>query len=301
MVDSTFETRGCRRRRHEGDNYRWKDSQLMKKSELETTRSFVTMPGPSIQSLHQHRGQHQKFLQPQHRTMMARSSVYDDSEDPSLDPEAKAMTFLVGTLGHDKDVAKGVLDALKQSGVSGGPALLAMVRSLAGRWEVDEDAGLEALVESVTVELARSKGKKTVNVWVLPPNAWASKEGDDETVINDDFKRAFKVEGFEGMTLTDVAKFGDGEGANVLGEMIECSCSGIMACSTCHVVVHSDWFEKVGHPEEAEMDMIDLAYNAQETSRLGCQLVLTPELENAIFKIPRGANNMMDFIPFEDE
>ena len=131
--------------------------------------------------------------------MMARSSVHDGSEDPSLDPEAKAMTFLVGTLGHEKDVAKGVLDALKQSGVSGGPALLAMVRSLAGRWEVDEDAGLEALVESVTVELARSKGKKTVSVWILPANAWASREGDDESVIKDDFKRAFKVEGFEGM------------------------------------------------------------------------------------------------------
>ena len=102
-------------------------------------------------------------------------------------------------------------------------------------------------------------------------------------------------------SLTDVAKFGDGDGADVLGEMIECSCSGIMACSTCHVVVHSDWFEKVGRPTEAEEDMIDLAYNAQETSRLGCQVILKPNLENAIFKIPRGANNMMDFIPFEDE
>jgi hypothetical protein len=38
-------------------------------------------------------------------------------------------------------------------------------------------------------------------------------------------------------SLTDVAKFGDGDGAQVLGEMIECACSGIMACSTCHVVV----------------------------------------------------------------
>ncbi len=177
----------------------------MLKTQRKTTRSFVSMVGPSIQSLQQYRGQQQqRFSQPQHRTMMARSSVHDDSEDPSLDPEAKAMTFLVGTLGHDKDVAEGVLDALKQSGVSGGPALLAMVRSLAGRWEVDEDAGLEALVESVTVELARSKGKKTVSVWVLPPNAWASREGDDETVIKDDFKRAFKVEGFEGMVRKNI-------------------------------------------------------------------------------------------------
>jgi hypothetical protein len=136
---------------------------------------------------------------PQFRTMMARSSIHAESQDPSLDPEAKAMTFLVGTLGHDKDVAKGVLDALKQSGVSGGPELLSMVRTLAGRWEVDEDAGLEALVESVTVELARSTGKKLVSFWILPSSAWASKEGEDETIKKDDFKRAFKVEGFEDM------------------------------------------------------------------------------------------------------
>ncbi|MGK3739798.1 MAG: ferredoxin [Bacillariaceae sp.] len=47
--------------------------------------------------------------------------------------------------------------------------------------------------------------------------------------------------------------------------------------------------------------MIDLAYNAKSTSRLGCQVILKPELDNAIFKIPLGANNMMDFIPFEDD
>lgn len=102
-------------------------------------------------------------------------------------------------------------------------------------------------------------------------------------------------------SLTDVAKFGDGEGASVLGEMIECACSGIMACSTCHVVVDPGFYEAVGEPSEAEQDMIDLAYNAQETSRLGCQVILKPELENAVFKIPRGANNLMDFIPFEDD
>jgi len=245
---------------------------------------------------------HQQQQQQQQKRTMARSSMAQGSnEDPSANPEAKALAFLVGTLGHERDVAKGVLDALKQSGISGDAALLSTVRSLAGRWEVDEDAGLEALVESVRVELARSSGKKTVGFWVLPPNAWASKEGDDDAAIEDDMKRAFRVEGFEDMSLTDVAKFGDGENADVLGEMIECACSGIMACSTCHVVVQPQWFEAVGEPSEAELDMIDLAYNPKETSRLGCQIVLKPELENAVFKMPRGANNMMDFIPFEDQ
>ena len=213
----TAEIRGARRRKHQLE-----DEPLRRTWELEAMapRKFLSaFPKRCIHAvvppLSQQQKQHwreqnstlpQGYSQPQRRTMMARSSVHAGSEDPSQDPEAKAMTFLVGTLGHDQDVAKGVLDALKQSGVSGGPALLAMVRSLAGRWEVDEDAGLEALVESVTVELARSKGKKTVSVWILPASAWASREGDDESVDKEDFKRAFKVEGFEDMVSKQASK-----------------------------------------------------------------------------------------------
>jgi len=254
------------------------------------------------QPISNHRSQRRSVIQQnylyqdQRRTMMARTS---SAVDPSTDANAKAMTFLVATLGHEESVAKGVISALKQSGISSGAALLSMLRTLAGRWEVDEDAGLEALVESVTMELARTEDKPVVKFKIIPSNAWSSKEDDDDEK-EIDLSRVFEVEGFEDMSLTDVAKFGEGEGAEVLSEMMECSCSGIMACSTCHVVVANEWFEKVGEPSEAEMDMLDLAYNQKDTSRLGCQIVLKPELNNAVFKIPRGANNMMDFIPFED-
>ncbi|VEU43069.1 unnamed protein product [Pseudo-nitzschia multistriata] len=290
-----------------------------------STRSFSVVPRVANHN-NNHNGsrlaeadRHPEQQQQQRRNMARSSMAKGGDADPSAKPEAKALAFLVGTLGHERDVAEGVLNALRQSGVSGDAALLSMVRSLAGRWEVDEDAGLEALVESVTVELARSRGKTTVGFWVLPASAWPSREGEDDTAVEVDKTRAFWVEGFEDMvppaaacfgirshraaqSLTDVAKFGDGEGADVLGEMIECACSGIMACSTCHVVVQPEWFEQAGgEPSEAEQDMIDLAYNPKETSRLGCQVVLTPDLQNAVFKIPRGANNMMDFIPFEDK
>jgi len=112
--------------------------------------------------------------------------------------------------------------------------------------------------------------------------------------------RAFEVEALEGTSLTDVAKFGDGEGASTLGEYIECACSGIMACSTCHVIVDDQWFQKVGEPTEAEQDMLDLAYSPRDTSRLGCQIVLDQKLEGLVVKIPKGANNLMDFVPFQD-
>jgi len=238
--------------------------------------------------------------------MMARSSL-DPSHNPSTQSESKALTFLRATLGYEEKIAQGVISALKQSGVSTDAALLSMVRTLAGRWEVDEDAGLEALVESVTLELARSDNKQVIQFWIVPSNGWNSSQADGEGEEEEgdggtttDLSRAVRVEGYEDLSLTDVAKFGDSDGAQVLGEMIECACSGIMACSTCHIVVANEWFEKVGAPSEAELDMIDLAYNPTATSRLGCQVILTPKLNNAIFKLPRGANNMMDFIPFED-
>ena len=135
----------------------------------------------------------------QHRTMMARSS---SDVDPSTNPEAKAISFLVGTLGYEQNIAQGVVDALKQSGVSGGSALLSMVRTLAGRWEVDEDAGLEALVESVTLEVARTENKKLIKIWIVPSSGWASKESDDDDDSDDtptDLTRAFQVEGYEDM------------------------------------------------------------------------------------------------------
>ena len=100
--------------------------------------------------------------------------------------------------------------------------------------------------------------------------------------------------------MADIANNGDGEGADILREYMECACSGIMACSTCQVVVHEDWFARVGEPEEAEQDMLDIAYEPQPTSRLGCQIVLRPELDGLVLHMPGGVINRMDFIPFED-
>ena len=134
--------------------------------------------------------------------MMARSSM-DPANNPSTQSKSKALTFLIATLGYDENIAQGVVSALKQSGVSTDAALLSMVRTLAGRWEVDEDAGLEALVESVTLELARSENKQLVHFWIVPSNGWSSSSTSTEGEIekNDggktDLSRAVRVEGYE--------------------------------------------------------------------------------------------------------
>jgi ferredoxin len=94
--------------------------------------------------------------------------------------------------------------------------------------------------------------------------------------------RAFTVQAMTGLTLTDVAKFGDGAGASELGDALECACAGIMACSTCHVVIDPDWFDKVGEPCEDEQDMLDLAYAPRCTSRLGCQIKLDESMDGMV-------------------
>lgn len=72
---------------------------------------------------------------------------------------------------------------------------------------------------------------------------------------------------------------------------IEGACEGSLACSTCHVVVDPAWFGKLATPTEDEEDMLDLAFDLQETSRLGCQLIMTEKLDGLVVKLPAGSRN----------
>jgi 2Fe-2S ferredoxin len=72
---------------------------------------------------------------------------------------------------------------------------------------------------------------------------------------------------------------------------IEGACEGSLACSTCHVVVDGAWFAKLAKPTEDEEDMLDLAFDLQETSRLGCQLIMTDALDGLVVKLPAGSRN----------
>ncbi len=75
------------------------------------------------------------------------------------------------------------------------------------------------------------------------------------------------------------------------GVDIEGACEGSLACSTCHVIVDGAWFAKLAKPTEDEEDMLDLAFDLQETSRLGCQLIMTEELDGLVVKLPAGSRN----------
>ena len=72
---------------------------------------------------------------------------------------------------------------------------------------------------------------------------------------------------------------------------IEGACEGSLACSTCHVIVDGEWFGKLAKPTEDEEDMLDLAFDLQETSRLGCQLIMTEALDGLVVQLPAGSRN----------
>jgi ferredoxin, 2Fe-2S len=67
---------------------------------------------------------------------------------------------------------------------------------------------------------------------------------------------------------------------------IDADCGGSMACATCHVYVEEKWLDKIPKAEEAEVDMIDMAYEPKKNSRLSCQVIVSDDLEGLIVTTP---------------
>ena len=67
---------------------------------------------------------------------------------------------------------------------------------------------------------------------------------------------------------------------------IDADCGGGMACATCHVYVKEEWLNKLDKPEDAEQDMIDMAFEPKKNSRLSCQLIVSNKLDGLIVTTP---------------
>jgi len=94
-----------------------------------------------------------------------------------------------------------------------------------------------------------------------------------------------EVEAEPGQRLLDVAW--------AAREPLEGACEGVMACSTCHVIVDSGDFERLPSASEEEEDLLDLAAHATRTSRLACQIILTDDMKTLTVKVPPSARNWM--------
>jgi ferredoxin len=101
-----------------------------------------------------------------------------------------------------------------------------------------------------------------------------SADGDDE----------MEVRAAPGARLLDVAQ--------EVGQPLEGTCEGQMACSTCHVLIDAGDFAKLPPASEEEEDMLDLASHVTRHSRLACQIWLGEELESLTVRMPAGVRNM---------
>jgi 2Fe-2S ferredoxin len=68
---------------------------------------------------------------------------------------------------------------------------------------------------------------------------------------------------------------------------IDADCGGACACATCHVYVDPGWAGKTGEASSMEQSMLDFANDVEDTSRLSCQIKITPELDGLVVRLPK--------------
>ena len=104
--------------------------------------------------------------------------------------------------------------------------------------------------------------------------------------VSADGSTRMEVEAPVGLSVLEIAHRNDID--------VEGACEGSLACSTCHVIVDPDWYDQLDEPTEEEEDMLDLAFGLTRTSRLGCQIRMTEELDGLTVTLPAGSRNMMN-------
>lgn len=93
-----------------------------------------------------------------------------------------------------------------------------------------------------------------------------------------------EVEAAAGDNLMDIAQ--------AHGLDVEGACGGSCACSTCHMIVDPEFYDEIPEPSDDENDMLDLAFGLTETSRLGCQVLMAPELDGIRVALPAMSRNL---------
>lgn len=87
-----------------------------------------------------------------------------------------------------------------------------------------------------------------------------------------------ELHGAEGESVMQLAR---AAGLPMLGE-----CNGSLACATCHVIVDPDWAAKLAPPNDDEEAMLDTVFDLHPTSRLSCQIRLSPALDGIRMSLP---------------
>jgi ferredoxin len=89
----------------------------------------------------------------------------------------------------------------------------------------------------------------------------------------------------EGYSLLEIAQLHDLD-LSKAQIILEGACGGALACATCHVILDAEYYNQLPEPSPDELDLLDFAYGATDTSRLGCQVRVTKELDGIRVTIP---------------
>ncbi len=63
------------------------------------------------------------------------------------------------------------------------------------------------------------------------------------------------------------------------GLPVQAICGGNCICTTCHVYIAENWYKKLDEPNDDELALLEDSGSYKPTSRLGCQVTFTEELD----------------------
>jgi ferredoxin len=167
--------------------------------------------------------------------------------------------------GIQETVADGIMNAFKSSGVS--PS----VSSISSMGDVALKSLVESVERDINIKVHSSRDKEKIEIIVDIPHA---KHQERILVAEND------------------SLHGASSNHSVLTEHIEWTCGGVAACATCHVYVDPDFYNMLDPPDEDELDMLDMAWGVNETSRLACQMTLNKKCKGMKITIPEQFNDM---------
>ncbi|KAF9426135.1 hypothetical protein BGZ94_006920 [Podila epigama] len=161
--------------------------------------------------------------------------------------------------------------------------------------ELYEDDGLKEQPNAVSIEANRDALPSQLNTNAATTTETTTAAGSAEEansprkvkVIFETFQKVrTEIEAKEGERILDIVKDKDPSRHGVY-QALECTCGGELECATCHVYIEEPYKARLAPMTDAEEDMLEYAIGRRDSSRLGCQIKMKPELEGMVIKLPQ--------------
>ncbi|KAF9195294.1 hypothetical protein BGZ51_002809 [Haplosporangium sp. Z 767] len=145
-----------------------------------------------------------------------------------------------------------------------------------------EDDGLKELPNAVSVESNKPAPENSA------VSAGTGSDAQKVKVVFETYQKVrTEIEAKVGERILDIVKDKD-PSRHAVYQALECTCGGQLECATCHVYIEPPYSARLPAIMDAEEDMLEYAVGRnEETSRLGCQVRVQPDLEGMVIKLPR--------------